>query len=79
MVENWDSGRETENLGSGIGVSDGGPGGPRSSRGGISDFDGESNLMTEPWLRRWDWSLGGEYRKSTAGTGGSGGKIVFSS
>ena len=46
---------------------------------GISDFDGEWNLGTEPWLGRWSWGLGGESRRSTAGTGVSGGKIDFSS
>ena len=60
MVENWDSDRETENLGSRIGGSDGGPGGLRGSCGGTSGFDGESNLLAEPSLGRWSWSLGDE-------------------
>ena len=62
VVENWDSDREIENLGSEIRGSDGGPGGFRGSCGEISDFDGESNLVTEPSLGRWSWSLGGESR-----------------
>ena len=60
--------------------SDGGPGGIWGSDGGMSDSDGESNLVTEPCLERWSWNLGGEYRKSIAGTRGiSGGEIGFSS
>ena len=59
--------------------SHGGPGDLWGSDGGIGDSDGESNLVTEPWLGRWSWSLGGEFRKSTAGTGGSSGEIGVSS
>ena len=57
VVENWDSDRETENLGSGIRGSDGVPGGLRGTCGGISDFDGESDLVTEPW-RGWGGGAG---------------------
>ena len=39
MVENWESGRQTENSGSGIGDSDGGLDGLWGSGGGISDSD----------------------------------------
>ena len=52
-IENWDSDRETENLGNGTGGSDGGPSGLQGSDHGISDFDSESNFVTEPWLRQW--------------------------
>ena len=34
---------------SGIGAPDGVTGGLRGSNGGISDSDGELNLVTEPW------------------------------
>ena len=61
-VENCDSDRETKNLCSGTGGSDGGPSGLRGSGRGISDFDSESNFVTEPWLRQWSWSFGGESR-----------------
>ena len=63
---------------SGIGGPYGGPGGLRGSGGGISDSDGESNPVMEPWLGRWSWSLGGEFRKWTAGPKGSGDEIWFS-
>ena len=46
-LKNWDSGRETENSGSGIGGSDSDPGGLGGSGGGISDHYAESNLVTE--------------------------------
>ena len=68
VIENWDSGRETENkLNRVLGRR---PWRPPGSDGGISDSDGESNPVTKPWLERWSWSLGGESRKSIAGTGG---------
>ena len=75
VVKNWDSGGETENSGSGIGDSGGGPSPLEGSGGGIIDSEDESKLVTKPWLGRWSWSLGGESRKDR----GSGGETAFSS
>ena len=50
VVENWDSGRETENTWNrGLGRC---PLRSPGSDGGIGDSDGESNLVAEPWLGR---------------------------